>query len=95
MQQHLAHLYFLVVLERLTDSESFELPQLIIVAENHRKNCDLSMLDDAEKMLLHIELQAVMEVTARHLAQRYISGTSTSRALAVEELLPLLPSINK
>ena len=95
MQQHLAHLYYLIVLERLIDSESFDLPQLIVIAEDHRKKCDLSTLDDTEKMLLHIELQAIMEVIARQLAQRYIICTSSSRTLSVEELIPLLPTINK
>ena len=95
MQQHLAHLYYLLVLERLIDSESLDLPQLVGKADDHRKKLDLPSLEDAEKILLHIEQQAIMEVIARHLAQRYIVSSSNSRTLCVEELIPLQEIIRK
>ena len=70
MQQPLAHLYFLTILEYLNDlSETYPFPDLVQTATSMFDACSAANTSPKEKLILYIELQAVIQVIAKHLAK--------------------------
>ncbi len=67
MQQPLAHLYFLTVLEHLM-SKPYKLSGLVRMATSINTLCISQPTSDASKAVLYIELQAVTQVIAQQLA---------------------------
>lgn len=97
MQQPLSHLYFMCVLERLSDSER-ALSQLLECAMQLRRLCLGTQSDDDDKVLMWIELQAVMTCVAKQLAMHlkvYRHSTPQDLGGHLVELSPLLDSINE
>ena len=67
MQQPLAHLYFLTVLEHLL-SKPYKLSELVILVSRFTSICTSEPTSNAVKAVLYIELQAVIQVIAQQLA---------------------------
>ena len=64
MQQPLAHLYFLTVLEHLM-SKDHSLVSMVRLANYILEQCDSSECCDNDKIILWIELQSVVQVIAQ------------------------------
>ncbi len=67
MQQPLAHLYFLTVLEHLMN-KPYRLSGFVRMATSIKKSINTLGICDASKAVLYIELQAVTQVIAQQLA---------------------------
>ena len=90
MQQPLAHLYFMTVLEHLVARE-WELSWLVMSASSIRTLCDSSDTIDSYKVLLWIELQAVVQVIAQNVPYHLLP----SQREDIVELAPLKDDINQ
>ena len=67
MQQPLAHLYFLTVLEHL-QAKKYELSGLIRLANIITQQCDSLETGEVEGVILRVELQAVVQVIVHELS---------------------------
>ena len=67
MQQPLAHLYFLTVLEHL-QAEGHKLSSLVHTANTINQQCASPTTGEVENVLLWVELQAVVQVVLQELA---------------------------
>ena len=90
MQQPLAHLYFLTVLEHLL-SEERQLENMVLTANQVLKQCKSQVEPPHSQVLLHIELQAVVQVIAKSLALHL----DPSDQAQLGEVLPLFHNINQ
>lgn len=81
MQQPLAHLYFLTVLEHVLSDEQ-SLANMVRAARQLSDLCTSTVSEPAHKVMLQIELQAVLQVIARLLGR--LLDTSDDRAQSVE-----------
>ena len=68
MQQPLAHLYFVTVLEHLL-SDDQSLANMVRAAGTLAHSCTSGGLEPAQQVMLQIEVQAVLQVIARLLAK--------------------------
>ena len=89
MQQPLAHLYFLTVLEQIT-SESHKIATLLRKFEEIHQQCTSLDTYDRDKVILWIELQAVTQVVAQQLAL-HLDPSKPEH----QEVVSLLVEINK
>ena len=89
MQQPLAHLYFLTVLEHLM-SESHKLSILLQKFKLIHRQATSQTTCDRDRVILWIELQAVIQVTAQQLALHLDPSKLESH-----EVLSVLNDINK
>lgn len=70
MDQPLAHLYFFTILEYLSDrSKTYPFPDVIKTAKDMCDACADTNTPPKEKLMLYIELQAVIQMIAKHLAE--------------------------
>lgn len=67
MQQPLAHLYFLTVLERLL-SDKQRLANMLLITKHLSEQADSKPSEGAHQVVLQIELQAALQVIAKLLA---------------------------
>ena len=67
MQQPLAHLYFLTLLEHLQGLE-YKLSDLVRIAKTIKLQCGSCTTGDVESVVLWVELQAVVQVILQELA---------------------------
>ena len=67
MQQPLAHLYFLTVLEHLM-SKHYQMSNLLTLATNISSLCTSPPTSDQDRVILWIELQALIQLIAKELA---------------------------
>ena len=65
MQQPLAHLYFITVLEHLV-SRKWEINWFVMSASSIRELCNSPDIEESDKIMLWIELQAVVQVIAQN-----------------------------
>ena len=89
MQQPLAHLYFLTVLEHL-QAEGHKLSALVRTANNISKLCTSPTVGDRESVLLWVELQAVVQMVLQQLA----THLDPSEPHRMGEIQPLAEDIN-
>ena len=89
MQQPLAHLYFLTLLEHL-QAQAHKLSGLVRIANTITKECASATTDEVEKVVLWIELQAVVQVILQKLAVHL--DPSKPR---MEEVYPVVDDINR
>ena len=90
MQQPLAHLYFLTVLEHLL-SEEHQLSHMIRVAKQISQLCKPQVEPTHSQVLLHIELQAMIQVIVKSLAPHL----DPSDQAQLGKLQPLVDDINQ
>ena len=67
MQQPLAHLYFLTCLEHL-QAENYTLTDLVRIANLITEQCASNTTEEAEAIVLWVELQAIVQVILQELA---------------------------
>ena len=92
MQQPLAHLYFLTVLEHLSSEEQNLANNNMVRAARHiSQQCKPGVLQPHFQVLLHIELQAVIQVLAKLLALHLDSSDQSQ----IVEFQPLVEEINE
>ena len=89
MQQPLAHLYFLILLEHLQACEH-KLSSLVSTANFITKLCNSPVVREVESVILWVELQAVVQVILQELAV-YLTPSKPHMG----EVLPLMPDINR
>ena len=91
MQQPLAHLYFLTVLEHLVSSQ-LRLAGLVRTANVIRRDFESqsSSLSEPEQVLMCIELQALVQVVAQKLAE----NLDPSNPHKMGEVQPIVDDIN-
>eukprot|EP00731_Ephydatia_muelleri_P021734 Em0014g325a len=89
MQQPLAHLYFLTLMEHLVDKEQ-DLPALLCMRVAIKKQLHSSSTKTNEKILLYIELQAVVQVIVKQVAIDLIS----SDPLKTKQLSRMIEEVN-
>ena len=89
MQQPLAHLYFLTLLEHLQATEC-KLSDLVRTANAITEECDSTTTGEIERVILWIELQAVLQVILQELATHLNPSD-----LHMGEVQPLEEDINK
>ena len=87
MQQPLAHLYFLTLLEHL-QAQQHKLSVLVRTANTIIQQC--AYTEDVERVVLWVELQAVVQVILQELAVHL--NPSKHR---MGELYPLMDDINR
>ena len=90
MQQPLAHLYFLTVLEHLL-SEEHQLASMVRAANQISQLCKSKVEPPHSQVLLHIELQAVVQVIAKSLALHL----DPSDQAQLGKVQPLVDNINQ
>ena len=90
MQQPLAHLYFMTVLEHLV-ARNWEISSLVMSADLIRTLCDISDTRDSDKVLLWIELQAVVQVIAQNVPYHLLPSQRDN----IVQFAPLKDDINK
>lgn len=90
MQQPLAHLYFLTVLEHLM-SKQWLLSGLVRSANSIGELCDSSEVCDRDKVLLWIELQAVVQVIAQNVPHHL----DPSKQDSIVQFNPLREDVNR
>ena len=81
MQQPLAHLYFLTVLEHVLSDEQ-SLANMVRAARDMTNRCTSAVTEPEHKVILQIELQAVLQIIARLLAR--LLAASDDGAQSVE-----------
>ena len=89
MQQPLAHLYFLTLLEHL-QTQGHKLSALVRYANAITKQCASHATEEVESVLLWVELQAVVQVILQELAI-YVDPSK----LRMEEVHLLKDDINR
>ena len=89
MQQPLAHLYFLTVLEHLQAQEC-KLSDLIRTANAITQQCGSTTTGEVERVVLWVELQAVLQVILQELAIHLNPNKSN-----MGEVEPLAQNINR
>ena len=90
MQQPLAHLYFLTVLEHL-QGEGHKLSALVRTANNIFKLCTSPTVGEGESIILWVELQAVVQMVLQQLA----THLDPSEPHRMGEIQPLAEDINR
>ena len=90
MQQPLVHLYFLTVLEHL-QAEGYKLSSLVRTANTINQQCASPTTGEVERVLLWVELQAVVQVVLQELAA-HLDLSETHR---LGEIQPLADDINR
>lgn len=90
MQQPLVHLYFLTVLEHL-QAEGHKLSSLVRTANTINQQCASPTTGEVERVLLWVELQAVVQVVLQELAA-HLDLSETHR---LGEIQPLADDINR
>ena len=93
MQQPLSHLYFLSVLEYLDDND-YNLSQLLECANQLKTLCFDPKCSDGEKILLWIEVQAVMMSVAKEM-ESYLKSYRQTGGKTFKELQQLLDPLNE
>ena len=92
MQQPLAHLYFLTVLEHLSvEEQNLANNSMVRAAKLISQQCKLGISPAHFQILLHIELQAVIQVLAKLLALHLDSSEQSQMV----EIQPLINEINE
>ena len=89
MQQPLAHLYFLTLLEHL-QAQGHKLSGLVRTANAILQQCASATTEEVESVVLWIELQAVVQVILQKLAVHL-----NPSKLQMEEVHPLVADINR
>ena len=89
MQQPLAHLYFLTVLEHL-QAQKHNLSGLVRIANAITQECASPANGEEERVVLWVELQAVLQVILQELATLLDPSD-----LHMGEIEPLKKDINK
>ena len=89
MQQPLAHLYFLTVLEHL-QAQRHKLSGLVRIVNNITQHCTSPDTEEVERVLLWVELQAVVQVILQELAIHLNPNKSN-----MGEVEPLAQNINR
>ena len=90
MQQPLAHLYFLTVLEHLMSDKDISLPSFIRTANTILNQCKSSALSDKYQVLLWIEAQAVVQV----IIQRLSLHLDPSTPHKIGDVYPIITDVN-
>ena len=88
MQQPLAHLYFLTLLEHLQAKE--HKLSLVRIANSITQYCTSPATGETERVLLWVELQAVVQVILQELATHL-----NTNELHMGEAAPLTEDINR
>ena len=89
MQQPLAHLYFLTLLEHL-QAQAHKLSGLICIANTILQQCASATTKEVESVVLWIELQAVVQVILQTLAV-HLNPSEPH----MEEVHPVVDDINR
>ena len=89
MQQPLAHLYFLILLEHL-QAQQYKLSSLVRIANFITEQCNSPDVREVESVILWVELQAVVQVILQELAVHL-----TPSKPHMGEVLLLMPDINR
>ena len=90
MQQPLAHLYFLTLLEHL-QAEGHKLSALVRTANTITNLCSSPTVGEGESVILWVELQAVVQVVLQQLA----THLDPSESHRMGEVQPLVEDINR
>ena len=88
MQQPLAHLYFLTLLEHLQAQE--HKLSLVRIANSITQDCTSPATEEVERVLLWVELQALVQVILQELATHL-----NPNELHMGEAVPLAEDINR
>ena len=93
MQQPLAHLYFLTLLEQLQAQEN-KLSGLVRIADTIIWQCTSLAIREVESIVLWVELQAVVQVVLQKLATHLDPDCDPSEH-HIGEIQPIMDDINR
>lgn len=89
MQQPLAHLYFITLLEHL-QAQEYKLSDLVRVAKDITKQSTFAATEEVKRVVLWVELQAVIQVLIQNLATHLDLSE-----VQIGEVQPLVDDINR
>ena len=93
MQQPLAHLYFLTLLEHL-EAKKYKLSGLVSIARKILEWCGSPATGEMEAVVLWVELQAVVQVVLQKLATHLDPDCDPSER-HIGEIQPIMDDINR